>query len=793
MNSVYSRYIFHHLPEAEPAPSSKTLMKGGMLSVLLCSALLCPPQAQAAESEADGTGSLVVTGTTAVAKDGTSYELADNASVYGNRGDGDITGAALSIEGNNVLDLAAGGFSNDGSATGGNTSNNAVTVKNSNVSTISGGMKDELATVAWNSCSNTVTVTNCTFGTVYGGFVPQGGQSDSNTVSVYSSAGSRVLGGTAFESGTSSGNTVYVQDSTAWFVAGGVANGTGTASGNSVIFSGGSIDKDGYSGSVSDDTIDTDDYGGSVSDDTIDTDDYGGSVSDDTIDTEGYGESLSGGAFIAGAISWKGKAVNNKVTLLGSPELSNATLYGGYSENESEAVELRAGNRLHVQTASPITVRDICNFEEINVSVPSLSNEYKSNAFLTLTNEAGTDLSKSVVTVTVSSGSTGGLSLVSGDRLILVKNSNGLTLGTYSVNEIEVTDASQLSAYGRLKPEKTNTSLDLVFSGGTPAATEQAAVLSEAHAAGGAIVLAGADMAAGPGMSAAMHAFDKKEVPYGLAVFGAVSGASQRYNLESHIDLRSVSLIAGPVFAASTGCGRLTAGAFFEYGAGSYGAEHDIRSSPEINADGSLSYMGAGLLARIDLPSTGSGNFYIEASGRAGTLRNGFESQDSRLKNMQTGRTLEYDMDMAYQSLHGSVGYLWDVADNMTLDLSGSYFWTHVFSDAVISSTGGRIEYDDFTSNRVRIGAKLSYEGSEIWKPYVGAAFEHEFDGEARVRANGCDTDTSELRGSTAIGELGLSLTSASAGIPLTIDLNMQGFAGKRQGIAGNLMVLYEF
>ena len=744
-----SHLMSRHVLKTVPALSSKTLAKGGMLSVLLCSVLLCPPQAQAAESEAGGTGSLVVTGTTAVAKDGTSYELAENASVYGNRGDGDITGAVLSIEGNNALDLAAGGFSNDGSATDGNTSNNAVTVKNSNVSTISGGMKHESATVAWNSCSNTVTVTDSTFGTVYGGFVPLDGQSDSNTVSVYSSAGSRVLGGTAFGSGTSSGNTVYVQDSTAWFVAGGVANGTGTASGNNVTFSGGSID------------------------------------------TDSQGESLSGGAFIAGAISWQGKAVNNKVTLLGSPELSNATLYGGYSENEAEAVELRSGNRLHVQTASAITVRDIRNFEEINVSVPSLSNEYKSNAFLTLTNEAGTDLSKSVVTVTVSSGSTGGLFLVPGDRLSLVKNSNGLTLGTYSVNEIEVTDASQLSAGGVLKPEKTNTSLDLVFSGSV--ATDQAAVLSEAHAAGGAIVLAGADMAAGPGMSAARHAFDKKEVPYGLAVFGAVSGASQRYNLESHIDLRSVSLIAGPVFAASTGCGRLTAGAFFEYGAGSYGAEHDMRSSPEINADGSLSYMGAGLLARIDLPSTGSGNFYIEASGRAGTLRNGFESQDSRLKNMQTGRTLEYDMDMAYQSLHGSVGYLWDVADNMTLDLSGSYFWTHVFSDAVISSTGGRIEYDDFTSNRVRIGAKLSYEGSEIWKPYVGAAFEHEFDGEARVRANGCDTDTSELRGSTAIGELGLSLTSASAGIPLTIDLNVQGFAGKRQGIAGNLMVLYEF
>ena len=748
MNTDYSHSLFHHLPWAKPASSSLILAKGGALSVLLCSALLCPP-AQAAESSVNGAGSLVVTGKTAVAKDGTSYELADDATAYGNRGDGDITGASLSIDGNNALGDVAGGFSNYNSAISGSTSGNVVTVKNSTAWIVYGGTNEEneAATAPWTCNSNTVTITDSEFQTVYGGFAPNSGHSDNNVVSVYNSTGNKMFGGTSYDTGSSSGNTLYVENSTVWFAAGGVVNGEGDASGNSVTFSGGSA---------------------------------------------GTADAAVNG-YLAGGVSWKGNAVNNTVTLLGSPDLTNATLYGGFSEDEAVALDLRSGNRLHVQTASAITVRDIRNFEEVNIVVPSLSASYKSQAFVTLTNEAGTDLSESSLNVTVASAAEEGLVLSSGDRFMILQNSNGLTLGQWSVNGIAMTDASQLSEGGSLKAEKTATSLDLVFSGGAEKATEQAAVLSEAHAAGGAMVLAGADMASGPGMSAAMHAFDKKEVPYGLAVFGAVSGASQRYNLESHIDLRSVSLIAGPVFAASTGCGRLTAGAFFEYGAGSYGAEHDMRSSPEINGDGNLSYMGAGLLARLDLPSFSSGNFYLEASGRAGTLRNGFETGDSRLKNVQTGRTLEYDMDMAYQSIHAKAGYLWNVADSLTLDLSGAYLWTHVFDDAVTSSTGGRIEYDDFTSNRVRIAARLSYEGSDVWKPYVGAAFEHEFSGEARVRANSCDTDTSDLTGSTAIGELGLSLTSASAGIPLTVDLNVQGFAGKRQGIAGNLMVLYEF
>lgn len=753
MNTVRPKHLMsRHMLKAESASSSQKLVHGGVLSVLLCSALLFPSQATAAESEVNGNGSLVVTGTTAVAKDGTSYTLADDACVYGNRGNGDITGASLSIDGNNALgEYVAGGFSNYDAATGGNTSNNTVTVTNSTAQMVCGGQKGEKGeeeaedpTKTWNCSSNTVTVTDSEFSTVYGGLVPTSGKSDNNTVTVSNCTGESIFGGTIFDEGTSSGNTLHIQDTAVWITAGGVVNGSGDASGNSVTFSGGSAGR---------------------------------------ADMEcGY---------IAGGASWSGNAVNNTVTLLGSPDLSYAVVYGGFSEDDPLENDLRSGNKLHVQTSSAITVKDIRNFETVNVTVPSLSKEYKSKAFITLTNETGTDLSKSVLTVTVDSVSDS-LTLANGDRFMLVKNSNGLTLGKYSVNEIEVQHASQLSELGVLKPEKTKTSLDLVMSGSGGSATEQAAVLSEAHAAGGAMVLAGADMATGPGMSAAMHAFDKKEVPYGLAVFGAVSGASQRYNLESHIDLHSVSLIAGPVFAAATGCGRLTAGAFFEYGAGSYGAEHDMRG-PELNGDGNLSYMGAGLLARLDLPSTGSGNVYLEVSGRAGTLRNSFESKDGRLRNVQTGRTLEYDMDMAYQSLHGSVGYLWDIADNLKLDLSGTYMWSHVYDDAVTSSTGGRIEYDDFTSNRVRVGARLSYEGSEIWKPYIGAAYEHEFDGEAKVRANGYDTDTSDLKGSTAIGELGLSLTSESAGIPLTIDLTVQGFAGKRQGIAGNLMVLYEF
>lgn len=76
--------------------------------------------------------------------------------------------------------------------------------------------------------------------------------------------------------------------------------------------------------------------------------------------------------------------------------------------------------------------------------------------------------------------------------------------------------------------------------------------------------------------------------------------------------------------------------------------------------------------------------------------------------------------------------------------------------------------------------------------PYIGAAWEHEFDGKARATTNGFDIDAPNLHGNTGIGELGLSLTP-SADLPLTIDLGVQGYTGKHEGVTGSLMVKWEF
>ncbi|MDR1228610.1 MAG: hypothetical protein LBK55_10910, partial [Azoarcus sp.] len=66
----------------------------------------------------------------------------------------------------------------------------------------------------------------------------------------------------------------------------------------------------------------------------------------------------------------------------------------------------------------------------------------------------------------------------------------------------------------------------------------------------------------------------------------------------------------------------------------------------------------------------------------------------------------------------------------------------------------------------------------------------HEFDGEAKATAYGQAIDAPELKGGTAIGELGLSF---KAGKAVTLDVGVQGYTGKRDGATGSLKLKIAF
>ena len=495
---------------------------------------------------------------------------------------------------------------------------------------------------------------------------------------------------------------------------------------------------------------------------------------------------------LSGTNTYTGMTTVRSGTLaLGSELTSNQlTLYGGTvfdrgSHNHSLDNGILSVNGVNGQSAmykGDLSAR--------NATLNFISPVHPTQPLLRVTGD--TDVSGSACNV----GLAGGTSLASGSTLTLLEvdpdktlTANNLQRGN-GIVQIGSTVAHDINADVNLDP--TTRRLNALTAQVSPGrATDQSKALPEGFLGGLALNLQGADLVAGRGMDSAVRASSGTDDAerHGFAGFGALSGGSLRYNTGSHLDMNSLSLLTGLAWGIDLAPGRLTLGAFFEYGNGSYDTHNSFTNAASVDGDGNAYYLGGGILARMDFVNTGPGRFYAEASGRAGKTHNEYDSSDLR---DAAGRKADYDSSSPYYGLHFGTGYVWNINDAATLDLYGKYFWTRQQGDSVGLSTGEHLSFDDINSSRLRFGGRFAYILNEHVAPYIGAAWEHEFDGKARATTNGFDIDAPNLHGNTGIGELGISLTP-SADLPLTVDLGVQGYTGKREGVTGSLMVKWEF
>ena len=483
--------------------------------------------------------------------------------------------------------------------------------------------------------------------------------------------------------------------------------------------------------------------------------------------------------------------VRSGALALGSDLTSNQlTLYGGTVFDRGSHNHNLDNGILSVNGANGQSAMYKGDLSARNATLNFISPVHPTQPLLRVTGDA--DVSGSACNV----GLAGGTSLASGSTLTLLEvdpdktlTANNLQRGN-GIVQIGSTVAHDITADVNLDP--TTRRLNAVTAQVSPGrATDQSKALPEGFLGGLALNLQGADLVAGRGMDSAVRASSGTDDAerHGFAGFGALSGGSLRYNTGSHLDMNSLSLLTGLAWGIDLAPGRLTLGAFFEYGNGSYDTHNSFTNAASVDGDGNAYYLGGGILARMDFVNTGPGRFYAEASGRAGKTHNEYDSSDLR---DAAGRKADYDSSSPYYGLHFGTGYVWNINDAATLDLYGKYFWTRQQGDSVGLSTGEHLSFDDINSSRLRFGGRFAYILNEHVAPYIGAAWEHEFDGKARAKTNGFDIDAPNLRGNTGIGELGLSLTP-SADLPLTIDLGVQGYTGKHEGVTDSLMVKWEF
>jgi outer membrane autotransporter protein len=191
----------------------------------------------------------------------------------------------------------------------------------------------------------------------------------------------------------------------------------------------------------------------------------------------------------------------------------------------------------------------------------------------------------------------------------------------------------------------------------------------------------------------------------------------------------------------------------------------------------------------MDFIKLGPGRFYLEGSGRAGKSHNEFDTSDLRAYN---GRKAEYDISTSYFGLHVGTGYIWELSEVAALDTYAKYFWTHLEGEDTRLESGDPVHFMDIDSHRLRLGGRFTYIINEYCSPYIGAAWEHEFEAKARGTAYGDPLDAPNLRGDTGVGELGISLRAPLA-VPIIFDLAVQGYTGKREGVTGSLQFRIEF
>jgi outer membrane autotransporter protein len=311
-------------------------------------------------------------------------------------------------------------------------------------------------------------------------------------------------------------------------------------------------------------------------------------------------------------------------------------------------------------------------------------------------------------------------------------------------------------------------------------AAPEAKALLEGYLGGTILINQTADRIGGKALWQAVHA--AKDTGFGT--FFDFSGGWSRYDSGSHVDMASLSLIAGLSWGADLAPGRLTVGTFAEYGFGSYDTYNSF-SNATSKSRGEVWNLGGGILSRLDAACGG----YAETSFRIGGVRNEFRGRDL---TDAMGNSANYDTTALYLGAHAGLGYVWKITEEASLDFYGKYFWTRVGSDSVTLSTGDPVSFKAVNSHRLRAGSRFAYAVNEYVTPYAGAAYEHELDGKARATSYGYSIDAPSLRGGTGIGELGLSVTPSKE-LPLSFDLGVQGYVGKRQGVTGSLQVRWEF
>lgn len=455
----------------------------------------------------------------------------------------------------------------------------------------------------------------------------------------------------------------------------------------------------------------------------------------------------------------KAEANDNTVNIGGTADLANASLYGS---NHADGT----GNLLNVNDGWTGDVKSVQNFNTINISEATWG-----ETAVTVTDT----LALNDTTVSV------GAVHVAGDDTTFAPNGSSTVIAAGTITG----DVSADSSVEVFKGVATIYDASIVKDGNNiniqlageetaqfnPQMNPQVLVIGESRTAATAFVNQGTEL-----IEAGLNSLALDEVTVDeTKVFAALYNGASKYETGSHVKVNGWSGIVGVGKTTDNG---LTYGAFFESGEGNYRTYNDI-DGMRMRGDGEANYNGGGLLVRKD----NANGVYTEASLRAGNLSNRLDGAVMGSEGL-TG----YDIDTTYYGAHVGIGKIIPKGED-SLDVYGKFLYTHHDSDT-FEINGDEFHFDSLDSQRLRVGFRYNQAQTAKLGLYYGAAYEYEFGGDADNTVVGYDLSTPSLEGSTVIGELGMRYI---ANVRWSLDVNLRGYTGQRDGWSGSVQANYSF
>ena len=585
---------------------------------------------------------------------------------------------------------------------------------------------------------NTVNISDGSVtGKVFGG-VSGSGQAHHNIVNISGGSVSGAYGGRSVDR-SAYHNIVNISDGSVGYVRGGWSD-NGEAYDNTVNINGGTV---------------TDDVRGGWSDN--------GQAYDNTVNISGgiIGEADDIVNIYGGYIDHSGIAYDNEVVISGSADITYANLYG-YGGDPTNAT----GNTLTINGWSGST-QSVQNFNDIAFKNINWNDE---EPVLRITEGSADDLAKTTIdTIHIAGGS----NINVGESMTLIESGNNTDLG---LTEGNVTDTFTA---GVAREGLGSTSVNgnvVTFNIDSIKLSSQAVSAAQTRAASTAFVNQGTDL-----ISDSLDTISRND-NYGVKTFAAVHGNRSKYDVADDIKINGWSTIVGVGNADKFDNGsEFSWGVFYENGSGNYRTYNSFNNE-FFRGDGSMVYNGGGIAARYE----NKNGVYTEGSLRAGMLKN---ELDNAMHDVNG--SYGYETESAYYGAHIGVGKIISLSDSSDLDIYGKFFHTYTEGDSV-TIAGDKFDFDSITSDRLRVGARITSNKENKFSTYYGLAYEYEFNGDADMTAQGLRADTQSILGSSVMAELGFNY-QPTPDSPWSFDLNMRGYAGERQGGSFNVQATYTF